>query len=150
MNIVDVNVLLYAVNSSSRQHEPAHTWLTHELASTGTVGFAWTAILGFVRIVTNPSVLPHPLTTAQAFDVVDIWLAAPNAVVVEPTTRHLAILRGLLDTAGTAGNLTSDAHLAALAVEFGGAVATFDRNFERFGVDVVVPGSATAAAPATR
>ncbi|ORW10461.1 PIN domain-containing protein [Mycolicibacter longobardus] len=73
---------------------------------------------------------------AQAFDLIDAWLATPAGVVVEPTVRHRAILRGLLDTAG---NLSNDAHLAALAVEYGGAVATFDRDFERFGVRVVIP-----------
>lgn len=141
MIIVDVNVLLYAVNTRSSQHQRAHDWLTRELTGTGTVGFAWASLLGFVRIGTNRSVLPSPLTSSQAFDVIDAWLAAPAAVTVDPTTRHRAILRGLLATAGTAGNLTNDAHLAALAVEHGGAVATFDRDFERFGIEVVVPGS---------
>lgn len=140
MNIVDVNVLLYAVNSRSRRHQQAYHWLTGQLSGTSTVGFAWSALLGFVRIATNPSILPNPLTSTQAFDLIDAWLANPAAVVVEPTVRHRAILRGLLAVAGTAGNLTNDAHLAALAVEYGGAVATFDRDFERFGVPVVIPG----------
>lgn len=139
MNIVDVNVLMYAVNSRSHQHQSAHAWLTRELTGTGTVGFAWTALLGFLRIATSPSILPNPMTSGQAFHVIDAWLAAPAAVVVEPTARHRALLRGLLAAAGTAGNLTNDAHLAALAVEYGGAVATFDRDLERFGVDVVIP-----------
>lgn len=139
MNVVDVNVLVYAVNSASKQHRAANRWLAGALGGTGTVGFAWTALLGFVRICTSRSVLPNPLTSEQAFDLIDGWLAAPGAVVVEPTTRHRGILRGLLTTAGTAGNLTSDAHLAALAIEYGGAVATFDRDFDRFGVTVVVP-----------
>lgn len=139
MNIVDVNVLLYAVNSRSKQHQQAHGWLTRQLTGNGTVGLAWTVLLGFVRIGTNPSILPNPMTSAQAFDTIDAWLAAPAAVIVEPTVRHRAILRGLLAAAGTAGNLTNDAHLAALAIEYGGAVATFDRDFERFGVDVVIP-----------
>jgi toxin-antitoxin system PIN domain toxin len=139
VNIVDVNVLLYAVNNRSVRHRQAHGWLTRQLAGNGTVGFAWTALLGFVRVGTSRSILPSPMTSDQAFDVLDGWLAPPAAVIVEPTVRHRAILRGLLAAAGTAGNLTNDAHLAALAVEYGGAVATFDRDFERFGVDVVVP-----------
>lgn len=139
MNIVDVNVLLYAVNSRSSRHEQAHGWLTEELAGGGTVGFAWTALLGFVRVGTSPAILPSPMTPTQAFDTIDAWLAAPAAVIVEPTSRHRSILRGLLTAEGTAGNLTSDAHLAALAVEYGAGVATFDRDFARFGVDVVIP-----------
>lgn len=138
MNIVDVNVLIYAVNAQSRQHRQAHGWLTRELSTAGAVGFTWNVLVGFIRIATNPSILPNPLTPAQAFDIVDAWLASPSAAIVEPTLRHAAILRGLL-TAGAAGNLTNDAHLAALAVEYGGAVVTFDRDFARFGVNVVVP-----------
>lgn len=139
MNIVDINVLLYAINRQSSQHQPAHGWLTRQLSGTGTVGLSWNALLGFVRIATNPAILPNPLTANQAFDIIDVWLAAPASVIVEPTVRHRAILRGLLAGAGTAGNLTNDAHLAALAIEYGGAVATFDRDFARFGVDVVIP-----------
>jgi uncharacterized protein len=138
VNIVDVNVLLYAVNRQSSEHEQAHRWLTRQLSGTTTVGFAWNAVLGFVRIATNPSILSNPLNSTQALDLVDTWLATPAGVIVEPTVRHAAILRGLL-AGGTAGNLTNDAHLAALAIEYGGAVATFDRDFARFGVDVVIP-----------
>jgi predicted nucleic acid-binding protein len=53
-------------------------------------------------------------------------------VVVTPTERHRAILRGLLEPLGTAGNLTSDAHLAALAIEHGGEVCSADTDFARF------------------
>jgi toxin-antitoxin system PIN domain toxin len=139
VNVVDVNVLLYAVNRQSSQHQAAHGWLTRQLSGTGTVGLPWNALLGFIQIATSASILPNPLTPHQAFDIIDAWLAAPAAVIVEPTVRHRAILRGLLTGAGTAGNLTNDAHLAALAIEYGGAVATFDRDFARFGVDVVIP-----------
>jgi len=139
VNIVDVNVLVYAVNSAAPQHRAANGWLSRALGDTGTVGFAWTALLGFVRIGTSRIVLPNPLTSEQAFNLIDTWLAAPTAAILQPTVRHRSILRGLLVAAGTAGNLTSDAHLAALAIEYGGAVVTFDRDFERFGVEVVVP-----------
>jgi predicted nucleic acid-binding protein len=72
----------------------------------------------------------------QAFTVVEHWIANPAARILHPTARHGAILRRLLMAAGTAGNLTTDAHLAALAIEHGGTVGSFDRDFERFpGVD---------------
>lgn len=138
MNIVDVNVLLYSVNRRSSHHQAAHDWLTRQLSGTATVGFTWTALVGFIRIATSPSILPNPLTATQAFGIIDAWLASPAAVIVEPTIRHPAILRGLLAD-GAVGNLTNDAHLAALAIEYGGAVATFDRDFARFGVEVVIP-----------
>lgn len=140
MILVDTNVLLYAVNASTRQHDAAHRWLTTALGGADTLGLSWVVTLGFVRIATNRSILPRPLTISQAFDLIDSWSAHPAAVTLEPTARHRSILRGLLTEAGTAGNLTTDAHIAALAIENGAAVATFDRDFERFGVDIIVPG----------
>jgi toxin-antitoxin system PIN domain toxin len=139
MIIVDTNVLLYAVNNDSRQHDPAHRWLTNALGSTDTVGFCWAVLLGFVRISTHQAIMPNPLRVEDAFDVIDAWLDSSRAIVVEPTTRHRHILRGLLTQSGAAGNLTTDAHIAALAIDHGATVATFDRDFARFNVPVVVP-----------
>lgn len=139
MKIIDVNVLIYAVNSADRHHDRASRWLTAALRGNDTIGFAWNALLGFVRISTNPAIFERPLETDQAFEMIKIWTASPKSVVVEPTSRHLMIMKGLIDQVGTAGNLTTDAHLAALAIEYGGEVASFDRDFERFGVRVTVP-----------
>jgi predicted nucleic acid-binding protein len=61
-------------------------------------------------------------------------------VTIEPTRRHLPLLRGLLDLAGTTGNLVATAHLAALALEYGATVVSFDRDFARFaGVSLLRP-----------
>ena len=70
--------------------------------------------------------------STEAFDQVESWLAQPTAIVIDPSHRHLAVLRGLLDALGTAGNLVPDAHLAALAIEHGGTVLSSDRDFGRF------------------
>ena len=42
------------------------------------------------------------------------------------------ILARLLLSAGTAGNLTTDAHIAAIAIEHQAEVLTFDKDFARF------------------
>lgn len=55
----------------------------------------------------------------RAFDVVQSWLGQPCAVVVHPGDRHATLVRQLLRPIGTAGNLVTDAHLAALAIEHG-------------------------------
>lgn len=141
MIVVDVNVLVYASNRSSPRHDAAQSWLTGVLRGTEPLGFSWTTVLGFVRLCTGRHALERPLTPDEACGLVEIWLGAPPSRIIEPGPRHLVTLRSLLREAGTAGNLTSDAHLAALALENGAAVATFDRDFERFGVRVVVPGS---------
>lgn len=90
-----------------------------------TVAFAWTVPLGFLRLSTHPAVFPRPLDERQATQVLERWLDSPAAIVVEPTRRHLPLLRGLLHRTGTAGNLVGDAHLAALALEHGATVVTF-------------------------
>lgn len=141
MLLVDANVLVHAVNESSREHPAARDWLGEALGGTRTVAFAWTVVLAFVRLTTHPAVFPQPLPATQAFDVVESWLAAQPAMLVEPTGRHVSLLRGLLGSAGTAGNLVGDAHLAALALEHGATVVSFDRDFARFeGVPLHRPG----------
>jgi toxin-antitoxin system PIN domain toxin len=141
VKLVDANVLLYAVNSAARHHEPSRRWLDAALSGQDTVAFAWVALLAFVRLATKPGLFPRPLSLDQAFDRVDAWLAAEPAVVVEPTTRHAAIVRSLLAPVGAGGNLVNDAHLAALAVEHRCSIVTFDRDFGRFpGVSSAPPG----------
>jgi uncharacterized protein len=141
VQFVDANVLLHAVNERSREHVVARDWLHEALDGNEAVAFAWTVVLAFLRLSTHPAVFPHPLDPGQAADIVEFWLAAPPAVTVEPTRRHLPLLRGLLERAGTAGNLVSDAHLAALALEHGATVVSFDRDFARFeGVALRLPG----------
>lgn len=132
MLLVDANVLLYAVNESSREHTSARDWLRASLQGNEAVAFAWTVLLAFLRLSTHPSVFPQPLRVDQASDLVGRWLGAPPSVTIEPTRRHLPLLHGLLANAGTAGNLVGDAHLAALALEHGATVVSFDRDFARF------------------
>ena len=132
MKLADVNLLLYAYDQVAPQHTRARPWLESLLSGTESVGFAWTVLLAFVRLSTRVRIFASPLTSAEAFDIIDSWLAQPCALVVQPTDRHSAILRGLLEPLGTAGNLTSDAHLAALAIEHGGEVCSADTDFGRF------------------
>ena len=132
MTLSDVNLLLYAVDSTSPRHEAARRWLEERLSGTETFGFAWTVLLAFVRLSTHRSVFERPLTLAQAFDLVDEWLAQPSAAVLHPTDRHAAVVRELLEPVGAAGNLVVDAHLAALAIEHGATLASSDRDFGRF------------------
>ncbi len=97
-----------------------------------TVAFAWIAIFAFLRLVTHQAVFPRPLTSDDAFGVVRYWLARPTATVAEPTPRHLEVLARLLADVGTAGNLVNDAHLAALALEHGCEIVSYDADFARF------------------
>ena len=132
MIVPDLNVLLYAVDSSSPRHQAAKAWLEAQLSGAETFGFSWSVLLGFLRLSTRSSVFGSPLAVEEAFDLVASWLDQPPVVVLDPTERHLVTMRELLQPLGTAGNLVTDAHLAALAIEHGAAVASSDRDFARF------------------
>lgn len=132
MKLPDVNLLLYALDETSPHYGRARPWLEGSLSGTEPVGFAWTVLLAFLRLSTRALVFAAPLGADEAFDVVEGWLAQPNAIVVEPTERHLAVLRGLVEPLGTAGNITTDAHLAALAIEHGAELCSADADFQRF------------------
>jgi toxin-antitoxin system PIN domain toxin len=130
--IVDANVLVYATDEDAPLHGRAREWLLAAFARGEAIGFAWVVLLAFVRLSTHVAVFPRPLTPEQAVDVVDLWLRQPASVVLEPGHRHSSLLRGLLLETGTAGNLVNDAHLAALALEHGATIVSFDRDFGRF------------------
>jgi toxin-antitoxin system PIN domain toxin len=132
VRLPDTNVLLAAVNEDAPGHPVARDWMNESLSDAEPTGFAWLALVGFVRIATKASIFASPLSAADALDVVEEWLARPNATVLHPGERHVAILRALLRPAATAGNLTSDAHLAAIAIEHRAKIATFDSDFHRF------------------
>ena len=132
MRIVDANVLLYAVNTSSKHHHVSHRWLDGALSGSDAVGLAWVPLLAFVRLTTKEGLFPSPLQPEQAVDQVADWLAAPSAVPVNPGPRHADILSRLLAEVGTGGNLVNDAHLAALAVEHRASIVSYDSDFGRF------------------
>jgi toxin-antitoxin system PIN domain toxin len=142
VNLPDANVLLHAVNSSSREHAQAKAWLDAELSSGRTLGLSWVVLLAFLRVSTWAGIFPSPLTASHATAVVRDWLALPAVVTVEPGPRHFDLAADLWLAAGAYPNLQNDAHLAALAVERRGHVITFDRDFARFpGVSWSLPST---------
>jgi uncharacterized protein len=132
MRIVDANVLLYAVNSTSDHHRSCLRWLDGALSGHDTVGLAWVPLLAFVRLSTKDGLFPSPLRPEAAIGQVADWLAAPGAEMVNPTPRHVEIMRRLLADVGTGGNLVNDAHLAALALEHRASIVSYDSDFGRF------------------
>ena len=132
MKLPDTNVLLYAVNTAAPQRRDAERWLVDAFGGAAGVGLSWAALLGFIRLSTRAGIFENPLPVETALRAVDQWLSHPAARVLEPGTRHAALLGRLLLGAGVAGNLTTDAHLAALAIEHGATLGSFDRDFHRF------------------
>jgi uncharacterized protein len=132
MIVVDVNLLVYAVNQDSPDHQKAKAWLETAISGPETVGLPWIVLLAFLRLTTRSGLFQKPLSVAAAFELIDTWLQQPSVAVPEPTARHLQTMRDLLLPLSTGGNLTSDAYLAALAVEHGAELCSTDNDFARF------------------
>jgi toxin-antitoxin system PIN domain toxin len=129
--LVDANLLIYAVVRPMPQHEPARTWLEATLAGSARVGLAWTTVLAFLRLVSNPRVLERPVPLPHAWSTVRGWLGLPNVWVPGPTPAHADVLGSLLEGVSNP-QLVPDAHLAALAIEHGLTVCSNDSDFARF------------------
>ena len=132
MIIPDINLLIYAHDREAPLHQPSAQWWSNLMDNDAAVALPWAVILGFVRLTTARSVAKLPLEPSQSIEIVESWLDQPNVEILEPGPRHLAILRQLLVAIGVAGNLTTDAHLAALAIENQCELHSNDRDFGRF------------------
>jgi len=132
MIVPDINLLLYAYDAGSPFHSKAAAWWQECLSGTEPVGLAPVAVFGFVRIGTSRRVFGNPLTPLEAAEHVRSWQAQSVVQILEPGPDHIAKVLKLLETLGTAGNLVTDAQLAALALEHGAVLHTADSDFLRF------------------
>ncbi|GMU59486.1 MAG: ribonuclease VapC33 [Myxococcaceae bacterium] len=132
MIIPDVNLLLYVNIDATPQHAKARPWFERLLNDDEPVGFAPAAVLGFVRLATSRRVYAEPLTVEDAVGRVRAWLARPQAVLLEQTREVVSQTLELLIEAGAAGNLTTDAQLAAHALVQRATIASADGDFARF------------------
>jgi len=132
MILPDINLLIYAHNVRSPQHAKAVQWWNACLQGNEGVALAWVVILGFVRIATHPKVFASPMPVEGALGRVEEWLALPHVYLVHPSANHFQTWAGMLKQLGTAADLTTDAHIAALAMERGLVLHTTDADFSRF------------------
>lgn len=132
MKLLDVNLLIYAVNTSSPFHVDAKNWLETVLSGEDTLAIPWIVVVGFLRIATHPRILARPLTTENALTVIDALIAHPNVSLLSPPDDHWSLLRKFIAKSGTAGNLTTDAYIAALAIQYDAELCSTDTDFGRF------------------
>ena len=132
MKIIDVNILLYAVNENSDPHLRILHWWHRALSGDESIGLAWIVLCGFLRISTNRAVFPQPLTGTEASGQVERWLSSELTTTISEKPDHWPVYRELLKDSGTAGNLTTDAHLATLAVTHDATLVSCDNDFARF------------------
>jgi toxin-antitoxin system PIN domain toxin len=132
MILPDINLLVYAYDQSSRQHDQARKWWEERLNGSQMIALSWLGLLGFIRILTSRRIYETPYTPSEILTIVKTWLDQPQVRIVHPSDRHFARLAAMIEQVGTAGNLTTDAHLAALAIERGLVLQTTDADFARF------------------
>ena len=132
MILPDINLLIYALDDTSKHHSRAKQWWENQLSGSQLIGFSWTVLLGLIRLVTNPRIYVNPYSPSEILGVVGTWLEQPHVKIIHPSDQHFALLAKLIEQVGTAGNLTTDAHLAALAIERGLILQTTDADFARF------------------
>lgn len=132
MKLIDANILLYVINQDSAHHAKLLPWWETQLNGDESIGLPWLSLLAFIRISTNPRIFPKPLEPLTAMQVVDTWLQHPLLEVISESENHWEIIRALIVESGTGGNLTSDAHLAALAIAHGAVLTSCDGDFSRF------------------
>lgn len=132
MIVPDLNLLVYAHTVGAPLHEPARMWWEDAVNGTQRVGVPWIVAAGFVRLLTHRDVLVTPAAPEHAVDLMADWFRSPGVTPLNPGRQHLAIFRSMLEAAGVGGNLVTDAHIAALAVEHQAEVHSNDRDFARF------------------
>jgi toxin-antitoxin system PIN domain toxin len=132
MTLLDANILIYALLESAAEHARARVWLRDLIRTGASVGVSWLGIIAFVRIATNRRLHDAPLSLAQAFAAIRTVLSPANVEIVHPGPNHLRFFHEACLAAGAAGNLVTDAHLAALAMEHDCILASSDTDFGRF------------------
>jgi toxin-antitoxin system PIN domain toxin len=132
MILPDINLLIYAYNSDAPGHRRAKAWWEECLSGRRPVGLPWAVLLGYLRLMTSRSVLVDPLSSEAAIGHIRSWLERPQTQILQPGPRHLELLDSLMRDSRAAGSLTTDAHLAALAIEHQAELHSNDTDFSRF------------------
>ena len=130
--LLDANVLLYAVDQSSRHHAQCAEWVRSAFTGPRRIALPWQTIGAFLRIATHPRVFSRPLPSDDAWTIVEQWLTAPNCWIPEASERTARILGRFISELDIRGNVVTDAQLAALALEHGVPVVSVDSDFARF------------------
>jgi toxin-antitoxin system PIN domain toxin len=132
VKLIDLNVLLYVVNADAPLHGQVRRWWEQALNGNEPVALCWPVIAGFVRLATRHGIFPQPLSAADACDRIERWLGLPGVRIATETESHWSLMKQVIGELGAAGNLTTDAHLVALAVSHGATLVSCDHDFARF------------------
>jgi toxin-antitoxin system PIN domain toxin len=132
MIVPDVNLLVFAYNAAAPDHESARQWWEDLLSGDRPVALPWAVVMGFLRLTTHPAVLATPLAPGAAMERIEAWFDQPCVQALDPGPRHLNIVGTLIEATGVAGRLTTDIHIAAIAMEHQCELHSGDSDFARF------------------
>ena len=132
MLLPDVNVLVAAHRAAAPQHEEARGWLVAALGGGEAVALCLPVVSGLIRVSTSHRVFAPPSSHDEVSAFIAHLAAHPRTIWVNPGRHHLRLLEESCRAADARGNLVSDAVIAALAIEAGATVVSYDRDFARF------------------
>lgn len=132
MIIPDINLLIYAYHSGSPFHAKAAVWWQSCMRGNEPIGLAQVVVFGFLRITTNSKVFEDPMTPSEAIAHVRSWLQQPLVQLLPSDNSQMEEAFKLLEAVGTAGNLVTDAQIAAAAFDNHAIVHTSDSDFAKF------------------
>jgi toxin-antitoxin system PIN domain toxin len=130
---VDVNILLYASDTSSPKHAEAIRFLKQRPSDPDLFCIAWPTLIAFLRIATHSRIFAQPLSPDDALGNVESLLGLPRVRTLSEGEGFLKIYREVTARFPVRGNLVPDAHLAALLLQHGvRRLYTVDRDFRKF------------------
>lgn len=132
MIVIDANILIYAYDTASLQHDESRAWLQDVLSGMEPVGLPWQCVAAFLRVMTNPRLHGRQYPLDEAVGIIGDWMANSNVRMLTPADDHWSHFRRLIVEGRASGPLISDAEIAALTIEYGGVLHTADRDFARF------------------
>ena len=132
MILADVNILIYAFRSDSRDHARYREWLESVINGPEAYGVSPQILCSFIRIATHPRIYARPSGLEDAFAFTRALQDSPSAKWVVPGGNHWEIFETLCRESAASGSLIQDAWFAALAMESGCEWITADRDYARF------------------
>jgi toxin-antitoxin system PIN domain toxin len=130
---VDVNILLYASDTSSPKHAEAIRFLKQRASDPDLFCIAWPTLIAFLRIATHPRIFAEPLSPDDALGNVESLLSLPRVRLLSEGEGFLEVYREVTARFPVRGNLVPDAQLAALLRQHGvRRLYTVDRDFRKF------------------
>lgn len=130
---LDVNILLYASDTSSPHFERARSFIESCMVQEEVFTVGWSTVMGYLRIATHPAIFDRPLSPDEAMTNIEMLLDLPQVRFLSEEEGFWNAYRTTTAEVPTRGNLVPDAHLAALLRQHGvKTLYTHDRDFLKF------------------